>query len=63
MHSVEIARAVRLQSLEEAILSLLRAGQEEGFDAINVSASADDGQVAIDLQYIHAGVPISGQSL
>ena len=63
MQSVEIARSVRLHALEAAILALLRAGQEEGFDSTTVDASADDGQVVIDLQYMHSGVPIQGQSL
>jgi len=56
-------QAARLAQLEGAILSLLRDAQDDGFDGLTVSASADGGQVVIDLTYLAGGLPVSGNSL
>lgn len=63
MHSREAMQAAHLATLEGALLALLRAAQEDGLDAISVEASADDGQVVIDVTYSAAGVLLSGESL
>lgn len=63
MQSVEIARAVRKANLESAVLALLRFGEEEGYDGIEVSATADDGQTVIDLSFTKSGIAMSGESL
>lgn len=63
MQSVEIARAVRKANLEGAVLALLRFGEEEGYDGLEVSASNDDGQTVIDLSFTKSGIPMSGESL
>ncbi len=59
-------QAARLAQLEGAILGLLRdamAEGSEGYDGLTISASADEGQVVIDLTYTINGLPIAGESL
>lgn len=63
MQTHDAMQAARLAQLEGAILSLLRDAQDEGFNGLTVSASADDGQVVIDLAYLANGMPVSGHSL
>lgn len=66
MHSQETMQAARLAQLEGAILGLLRdavADGTDGYDGLTVVASADEGQVVIDLTYTINGLPIAGESL
>lgn len=64
MHqSPEAAQAARLAVLEGAVLALLRGAQEDGFNGISIEATADEGQVAIDLSFTANGVPVTGHSL
>lgn len=59
----ETMQAARLAQLEGAILALLRDARDDGFDGLTVNASADDGQVVIDLSFMAGGMPVSGHSL
>lgn len=63
MQSRDAMQAARLAQLEGAILALLRDAEEDGLDGLTVSASADAGQVVIDLNYTHKGMAVSGESL
>lgn len=63
MHSHDAMQAARLAVLEGAILALLRSAEEDGFDGLSLEASADAGQVAIDLSFTAKGVPVTGHSL
>jgi hypothetical protein len=63
MQSHDAMQAARLAQLEGAVLALLRDAKDEGFDGLTVSATADDGQVVIDLSYMAGGMPVTGHSL
>lgn len=63
MQSRDAMQAARLAQLEGAILGILRDAQEDGFDGLSIEATADAGQIAIDLTYIASGVPLTGESL
>ena len=63
MQSRDAMQAARLAQLEGAILALLRDAEEDGLDGLTVAASADAGQVVIDLSYTHKGMPVSVESL
>lgn len=60
--------AARLAQIQGAILGLLRDANEDddGFqkpDGLTITATADEGQVVIDLTYTSKGVPMAGQAL
>ncbi|MET3177083.1 UNVERIFIED_ORG: hypothetical protein ABIC43_000222 [Variovorax guangxiensis] len=62
----DVLQAARLAQLEGAILSLLRdtvGDGLDGYDGIAITATADEGQVVIDLTYTSKGVPMAGQTL
>ncbi|VTU36359.1 hypothetical protein [Variovorax sp. PBL-E5] len=64
MHAApEALQAGRLALLEGAMLAILRAAIEEGFDGVQVEASAESGQSCIDLTYLKNGVAVTGQDL
>jgi len=63
MQTRDAMQAARLAQLEGAILGLMRDAEEDGLDGLSIVATADDGQVVIDLQYTANGVPLSGESL
>lgn len=63
MQSHDAMQAARLAQLEGAVLALLRDAKDEGFDGLTISATADDGQVVIDLSYMAGGMPVTGHSL
>ncbi len=63
MQSRDAMQAARLAQLEGAILGLMRDAEEDGLDGLTIVASADDGQVVIDLQYTAHGMPLTGQAL
>jgi hypothetical protein len=63
MQSHDAMQAARLAQLEGAILALLRDAEGDGLDGLTISASADAGQVSIDLQFTTGGMPLSGFSL
>ncbi len=63
MQSHDAMQAAHLANLEGAILCLLRAAQEDGLDGLTIDASADEGQISIDVSYTAKGVPVAGESL
>ena len=63
MQSRDAMQAARLAQLEGAILGLLRDAQDDGLDGLTIEATADAGQVVIDLTYTASGVPLAGESL
>lgn len=63
MQSHDAMQAARLAQLEGAILALLRDAQDDGFTGLTISATADAGQVSIDLSWLANGMPVSGHSL
>ena len=63
MQTRDAMQAARLAQLEGAILGLLRDAEEDGLDGLTIDATADAGQISIDLQYTANGVPLSGESL
>lgn len=63
MQSRDAMQAARLANLEGAVLALLRAAEDDGFDGLVVVAETDDGEVSFDLNYTAKGVPIAGESL
>lgn len=63
MQTRDAMQAARLAQLEGAILGLMRDAEEDGLDGLSIVATADDGQVVIDLQYTANGVPLSGEAL
>ncbi|WP_455240223.1 hypothetical protein [Variovorax durovernensis] len=63
MQTRDAMQAARLAQLEGAILGLMRDAEEDGLDGLSIVATADDGQVVIDLQCTANGVPLSGESL
>ncbi len=56
-------QAARLALLDAAISAVMRAALEDGFDAISIEASSDDGQTVIDLNYLKGGMPVTGHDL
>ncbi len=63
MQSRDAMQAARLANLEGAILALLRDAEEDGLDGLIIEATADAGQIVIDLSYTAKGVPMAGESL
>ena len=66
MQTHDAMQAARLAQLEGAILALLRDAVGDGldgYDGIAITATADEGQVVIDLMYTAKGVPVAGESL
>lgn len=63
MQSRDAMQAARLANLEGAVLALLRAAEDDGFDGLMVVAEAEDGDVSFDLTYLAKGQPIAGESL
>ena len=63
MQTPEALQAARLALLEGAVLALLRAAQEDGFDGITIEASSDDGQTVIDLNYLKGDMLVTGHDL
>ena len=61
--SDEAGHAARNALLEAALLAVLRAAEEDGFEGFTVAVGRDDGQTFIDLSYIRAGKAMAGQSL
>jgi len=57
------AQVARLALLEGALLSILRAAHEDGFDGLTVDATVDEGVCSIDLAYTRNGQPMGGHSL
>lgn len=57
------AQVARLAVLEGALLAILRAAHDDGFDGVSVEANFDDGLTSIDLQYLRNGAPMGGHSL
>lgn len=63
MQTRDAMQAARLAQLEGAILGLMRDAEEDGLDGLTVIATADEGQVVIDLQYTANGMPMTGEAL
>ena len=63
MQSRDAMQAAHLALLEGAVRCLMVAAQEDGLDGLTIEASADAGQVVIDLSYTANGVPVAGESL
>lgn len=63
MQSVQIAHQTRLALLEAAVLAQLRAAVEDGYDGLSITATADAGQIAIDIEYTRGGLPMAGEAL
>lgn len=55
--------AARLALLSAAVDSVFKSAQDDGYDAMSIEVSIDDGVSAIDLTYSQRGMPMGGQSL
>lgn len=62
-HSPEALSHARLANLEGSLLALLREYEDMQVDGLSISATVEEGQVAIDLQFTVNGVPLFGESL
>ena len=63
MHSAEAARQARLALLEAAMLSMIRAAAEDGYDGVVVTAHTDEHDTTIDVAYMQGDIPMAGESL